>query len=191
MEGAPAILEYSPYKIVEITNKFLKRHFGNHFHITMETKLDPLKISSIQLIDTKNFRKELRYSVEEFIERIKHPDFYSLLIYNQDLLLAFLFGYRDESLDGAFYLDTIASILQRKGIGTLLLHCACVICYLMGFEYMTLRTELKDEKGQHPFEFFKKNGFYRIECPPEEGIAMKKEFTENDVITYLDMLKNK
>ncbi len=189
MEGAPAIVEYSPHKIVELTNEYLERQFGKEFRITIETKLDPLKISAIQLIDTKNFRKELRYSVEEFIERTKQPDFYCLLIYNQDLLVAFLFGYKDESLEDAFYLDTIASILQRKGIGTLLLLCALVICYLMGFRYMTLRTELIDERGQHPFEFFKKNGFYRFECPPEEGIAMKKELTENDVVTYLDMLK--
>ncbi|MFX1519884.1 MAG: hypothetical protein ACFFCD_08180 [Promethearchaeota archaeon] len=182
-------MEYSPHKIVELTNEYLERRFGNHFRITIETTLDLLKMSAIQLIDTKNFRKELRYSVEEFIERTKQPDFYCLLIYNQALLVAFLFGYRDESLDDAFYLDTIASILQRKGIGTLLLHCALVICYLMDFRCMTLRTELTDEKGQHPFEFFKKNGFYQFECPPEEGIAMKKELTDYEIVTYLDMLK--
>jgi hypothetical protein len=189
MEGVPAIVEHSPQKIMELTNEYLERQFGKDFRITMETKLDSLKISAIQRLDTKTFRKELRYSVEEFIERTKQPDFYCLLIYNQDLLVAFLFGYKDESFDSAFYLDTIASILQRKGIGTLLLQCALVICYLMGFEYMTLRTELTDEKGKHPFEFFKKNGFYRFECSPEEGIAMKKELTNNDVVTYLEMLK--
>ena len=182
-------MKHSPQKIVELTNEFLKRHFGNHFRITMETTLDHLKISAIQSIDTKNFRNELRYSVKEIIERTKQPDFNCLLIYNQDSLVAFLFGYKDESLNDAFYLDTIVSILQRKGIGSLLLHCALVICYLMCFKYMTLRTELIDEKGQHPFEFFKKNGFYRFECPPEEGIAMKKELTDNNVAIYLEMLK--
>jgi len=162
---------------------------GKCCHILVKRRLDEGSIREIQRIENKAFRHELRYSVEELISRGQEEDFILLLVLYENEPIAFLHGYNDPSEEFAFFLDTVATVLEGRGIGSLLVILALLYGFEEGYKSVTLRTEEEDEKGRKLKSFYENLGFEVFPCNPSEGLAMRRKLNLQDIQAVLKALK--
>jgi hypothetical protein len=81
----------------------------------------------VEEIESRRFRRELRYTQEELSSRSHREGFTCLMVYLDGEAVAFDFGY-DDAEEGAYLSDSAATIIERRGIGAALtaleaLHC--------------------------------------------------------------------
>jgi len=157
--------------------------------ILVKRRLDEDSIKEIQTIENKTFRHELRYTVEELISRGQEEDFLLLLVLYENHPIAFLHGYNDPSEESAFFLDTVATVLEGRGIGSLLVTLTLLYGFEKGYKSVTLRTEEEDEKGRKLKRFYENLGFEVFPCNPSEGIAMRRKLNLQDIQAVSKVLK--
>ncbi|MGQ9679881.1 MAG: hypothetical protein ACUVV4_03840 [Candidatus Bathyarchaeia archaeon] len=181
-------LTYSLKSLQKLAEEKLAESLGRPLTIKIKNHVDEAALSAIRKIESSAFREELRYTREEILDKSLNDGFVLILIYDVSKPLAFLFGYSDPSSSSTFYLDTVATIMERKGLGSCLVNLILLHCYESGYTFITLRTEEQDEKGRRLRLFYEKFGFRVCPCDPREGIAMIHEIDKLDISLLINRI---
>ncbi|MFW9881847.1 MAG: GNAT family N-acetyltransferase [Candidatus Thorarchaeota archaeon] len=100
-----------------------------------------------QNVEEIAFREELRYSYKEVEERLNHMNILLLFILVNNNPEALLLGYLlPNELNKTFFLDTIATKHQGKGIGTIILKNIIKWLKREKYKFVWVETEEVDEK---------------------------------------------
>jgi len=132
-------------------------------------------------IDHEKFRSELWYSSDDLLEKSLKKDFICLIVHLNGAPAAFLYGYDDEFDSHWFFLDEIATRVEGKGIGKVLIVLLLVYCFELGYTFVTLYTEEHDEKGRKLREFYEHLGFTYMSTDPKVGVIMKYKIDEQEL----------
>jgi GNAT superfamily N-acetyltransferase len=154
---------------------------GKDISIGFRTFLDQKAIEKITEIDHEKFRFELWYSIDELLEKSLKKDFICLIAHIDSDPVAFLYGYDDEFDSHWFFLDEIATKIEGKGIGKVLILLLLVYCFELGYTFVTLYTEEHDEKGRRLREFYEHLGFTCMDTDPHIGDIMKYKIDEHEL----------
>jgi len=154
----------------------LSRSMGGGCVITVHHCLDDELKRIIMDIDHEKFRQELRYDSEEIDERSSTKGFLLLLLHLDGKPVGFDYGYEDDE-EGAFFSDSSATRIERKGVGSTLFALELIHCYWRGYRTSKLVTEEHDEQGRPLREIWGKFGFTVDEVSPATGIWMRLELT--------------
>jgi len=176
-------------KALKCAEAYLLKRIGIAHKVALTTNLTDASTSAITEIERTAFRPELRYTSEELLKRAKEKSFLLLIVYASNDPVGFAMGYEDPQEPASFYLDTLATVERRVGIGKVLLWLTSICCFTQGFHHITIRTEERDERGS-PKTFYEKMEFYTIPCEPSEGIAMKKGLDRQKIEEYIHNLCN-
>jgi GNAT superfamily N-acetyltransferase len=136
----------------------------------------------IETIDHEKFREELWITNEELEEKTRRKGFIAFLIYFENQPIAFLYGYQNTENTSGFYLDEVATRIEGKGVGKILIVLSLIYCVEAGYTYVTLYTENSDEKGRRLKEFYEHIGFQVIENENEFGILMRYDIKEEKLL---------
>ena len=180
--------QISTRRILKCTEAHLLRHRGIEHKISLSHRLSNKVMRAIMEIEQKAFRPELRYSREELSRRMKEENFLVIMVYVSGSPVGFAMGYREPQEAASFYMDTLATVIEKKRIGSTLFHLTSILCFKQGFHHVTVRTEEKDDRERSPKKFYEKLGFYQIPCDPCEGIGMRKDLDQQTINEYIHHL---
>jgi hypothetical protein len=162
--------------VMQVENR-LTLLFGESCHIEVKLLIDAKLIDEIIEIESVTFRDELKYNKWEIIERARRKGFILLTLHLGKRLVAFFFGYDDPDLSGGYYGDTLASIIEGKGVGSSLFSLVHIYCYENGYSHFTCHTEEYDEKGRHLRDWYIASGMTYLGTHSEEGDQMRVRLT--------------
>jgi len=160
---------------VAATKGGLCQIIGKECTIQIHYKLNDSLVHSILQVDAQKFREELRYKHEEVLDHSCIPGFLLILAECGGQPIGLVYGY-DEPENG-FFLDTLASMVERKGIGHILATLIVVHAQKAGNSHVTLYTEEQDEEGRQLRKFYEKMGFIYLGTEPHKGDVMKLRIT--------------
>jgi GNAT superfamily N-acetyltransferase len=164
---------------VTATKARLDKILGSDCTINIHHRLNDSLIHTILTVDAKKFREELRYRHEEVLEHSYIPGFLLLLAECGGQPIGIVYGY--DKPENGFFLDTLASIVERKGIGHTLATLIVVHAVNTGHSHVTLYTEEQDEKGRQLRKFYEKMGFVYLGTEPRKGDVMKLQISPEKV----------
>ena len=164
------------------------RHRGIEHKVSLSHRLSDKVVSDIMEIEQKAFRPELRYSQEELSRRMKEMNFLVLMVHVSGQPVGFAMGYKDPQEASSFYMDTLATVIEKKRIGSTLFHLTSIFCFKHGFHHVTVRTEEQDDRERSPKKFYEKLGFYQIPCDPSEGVGMRKDLDQQTINEFIHHL---
>jgi hypothetical protein len=160
---------------IAATKARLSQITGKDCTIQIHHRLNDSLVHAILQVDAQKFREELRYRHEEVLDHSYIPGFLLILAECGDQPLGIVYGY-DEPENG-FFLDTLASMVERKGIGHTLATLIVVHAQNAGKSHVTLYTEEQDEKGRQLRKFYEKMGFIFLGTEPRKGDVMRLRLT--------------
>jgi hypothetical protein len=173
MSEEPPFFEEASRRVEEKLSTLLSEPVKISVHITLDRKL----IDEIIKIESSMFRDELRYSFWELMARSEKPGFVLIMVRQRREPLAFFFGYEDSELPAGYYGDTLASVIEGKGVGSSLFALVHIYCYENGYSYFTCHTEEVDEKGRKLRDWYIAMGMDYISTIPEHGDLMRVKLT--------------
>ena len=148
-----------------------------------EMNRDILRV--IAEIEDERFRSELRYSERELTIRSKKRGFTCFIVYLVEKPVAFVFGF-DDSEKGAYFSDSAATLIERKGIASILTALETLYCQETGYNSEKMITEDLDESGRRLVEYWARFGFYVTRRTHKIGVEMRLEITSAVVKGLLD-----
>ena len=134
----------------------------------------------IEEIDTQRFKNELRYDREELSERSREPGFTCLMVYLDGEAVAFDFGFNDQE-ESSYFSDTAATLIERKGIGSILTALEALYYYGEGYHSVKMITEEEDQSGRCLKEYWERFGFRVTDVDPSVGVEMRLDLTPEGV----------
>ena len=146
---------------------------GQGCYITVHTNLSDELLAQLEAIDHEKFRQELWYTHDEFLEKTRQKDFICFVLSVNDDPLAFLYGYDYHADPRGFFLDEVATRIEGKGLGKILITLLFVYCYELGYSSVVLYTEDLDQEGRHLKEFYEHMGFHIETIDPNLGLVMR------------------
>ena len=129
-------------------------------------------IEKIERIEMQRFRRELRYIREELSSRSLKEGFICLMVYLDGEAVAFDFGY-DDAEEGAYFSDTAATLIKRRGIGATLTALEALYSFEAGYRSVKMLTEEEDESGRRLMEYWGRLGFRVTGVDPSAGVEMR------------------
>jgi hypothetical protein len=129
-------------------------------------------IDEIDEIERRRFRRELRYTREELSSRSLKEGFICLMVYLDGEAVAFDFGY-DDAEEGAYFSDTAATLIERRGIGATLTALEALYSFEAGYRSVKMLTEEEDESGRRLMEYWGRLGFRVTGVDPSAGVEMR------------------
>lgn len=148
------------------------------FYLTLNEKLFRI----IKEVELEMFREELRYSKEELESRVNLKGFILFIATAGDKPVSLLFGYNDPTIQNGFYLDTLASVIEGKGLGSTLVALLLIYCYEAGYSIISKNTEEIDEKKRPLRKFYESIGFKYLYTDPNNGDLLRIQIAP-DIIT--------
>lgn len=142
-------------------------------HIVIPEKLTPEVLNWYHEIDITAFREELRYSDEELQDRWNKNNRQLVFLVDDSGPLAVHLGYDLEINSDTYYIDTLASKIEGKGIGSILTNFIKEYANDEDYTELQLDTESFNERGVPLGHFYEKNGFMIVESYPNGNITMK------------------
>ncbi|MBN2335734.1 hypothetical protein JXL21_09250 [Candidatus Bathyarchaeota archaeon] len=158
----------------------MSRSLGGVCRITVHNSLDEELKRLVMAIDHEKFRRELWYDRDEIEKRVASKGFLLLLLHLEGKPVGFDYGYDDDE-KGAFFSDSSASLIERRGVGSTLFALEIIYCYERGYRATKLTTEEYDEQGRPLMEIWGKFGFTRSDVDKANGIEMRLELTHDAV----------
>jgi GNAT superfamily N-acetyltransferase len=168
MEELVPFLEDALAASKERLKEALGRDCRIYIHVHMSEELARI----VERIDHERFRLELRYTLEELMDRGGRGGFALFVLTCGGESMAFLYGYTDEQDGSKFFIDSVATLIEGKGIGSILVTLALVYCYETGYRSAGLYTEEVDERGRRLVKFYEDLGFEIVEEDPDRGVVM-------------------
>jgi hypothetical protein len=166
---------------VESAQRKLSLALEGPCEISLHDVLDEGLIGAIEAIEREKFREELRYGSEELASRGNMEGFMCLLVRLNGEPIAYDFGYNDDEDEGAFFSDSSATLIERRGVGSTLTALEAVYCYCSGYRAVKMTTEEEDEVGRLLKSFWERLGFRTVSSDPAEGVEMRLELTPQAV----------
>ena len=156
----------------KISNE-LNEKFKLHTRVVTPEKLTPDVLNWYHIIDNVAFREELHYSDEELQERWNKNNCQLVFLLDDSGPVAVHLGYDLESDSDTYYIDTLATKLEGKGIGSILTNY--IKEYAKEEEYFNVQldTEAVNERGIPLRHFYEKNGFKIVHYDPTGNLTMK------------------
>jgi hypothetical protein len=139
-----------------------------------EMKKDLTKI--VEEIEDERFRSELRYSERELTNRSKKRGFTCFIVYLDERPMAFVFGF-DDPEEGAYFSDSAATLIERRGVGSILTALEVLYCLENGYRSEKMITEDLDESGRRLVEYWARFGFQVTGRDPKIGVEMRLELS--------------
>ena len=173
MSEEPPFFEEASKQVEEKLSKLL----DEPVKVTVHVSLDRQQIDDIIRIESDMFRDELRYNLWELMEREGRPGFALIMVRQAREPVAFFFGYEDSELPCGYYGDTLASVIEGKGVGSSLFALVHIYCYENGYNHFTCHTEEVDEKGRKLRDWYIAMGMNYISTIPEHGDLMRVKLT--------------
>jgi GNAT superfamily N-acetyltransferase len=170
----PPLFEDALRRAVERAEEKLQQRCS----ITVHTHLSDKLIAQLEGIDHEKFRRELWYTGEEFVEKTRQRDFVCIVLSVNDEPSAFLFGYDYSEDPQGFFLDEVATHIEGKGLGKILITTLFVYCYELGYGSVVLYTEDLDQEGRPLREFYEHIGFSYVATDPRLGVVMRYRIEE-------------
>ncbi|HUV55116.1 MAG TPA: hypothetical protein VMW03_07925 [Candidatus Krumholzibacteriaceae bacterium] len=158
----------------------LSRSMGGECVIAVHHGLDEELKRIIMAIDHEKFREGLQYDSAEIDTRADSKGFLLLLLHLDGRPVGFDYGYENEE-EGAFFSDSSATLIERKGVGSTLFALELIDCYWRGYRTSKLVTEERDEQGRPLREIWGKFGFTTAASDPKTGIEMRLALTPDAV----------
>ncbi|MBL7167081.1 GNAT family N-acetyltransferase [Candidatus Bathyarchaeota archaeon] len=158
----------------------LRDTLGRECRICIHVHMSGELTQVVDRIDHEKFRPELQYTLEELMAKAGNGGFVLFMLTCDDEPTAFLYGYTDEGDGSRFFLDSVATLIEGKGIGSILVTLALVYCHDIGYRSVELYTEEVDERGRHLVKFYEDMGFDLADKDPDKGVVMR---------SYLDASK--
>lgn len=140
--------------------------------ITVHAYLPEELISHLVSIDHEKFRQELWYDRDTFLEMERQKDFVCIVFSLKGEPAAFLCGYSQKADPLEFFIDEVATRVEKKGLGKILITLLFVYCYELGYDSVVLYTEDCDQGGRHLKEFYESIGFKQVANDPIKGVVM-------------------
>jgi hypothetical protein len=137
-------------------------------YVNMEKEL----VHSVKGIDHERFSLELQYTLEEIRERSEKEGFVLFMLTCGGKPTAFLYGYPNREKISSFFLDSVATLIEGKGIGSILVILALIYCYHARYKSVELYTEDTDFKGRDLVKFYEDLGFMVMRNDPDKGVIM-------------------
>jgi len=168
------------HEALKMAEAKLSRSMGGECVITFHNGLDDELKRVIMEIDHEKFREELQYESSEIDVRSRTKGFLLLLLHLDGRPVGFDYGYEDDE-EGAFFSDSSATLIERKGVGSTLFALEIIHCYWRGYRTSKLVTEERDEQGRPLREIWGKFGFTVSEVDCQTGIEMRLTLTPEAV----------
>jgi GNAT superfamily N-acetyltransferase len=135
----------------------------------------------VEGMDHRKFRPELQYTLEELRERGGHRGFALFMLTCSGEPTAYLLGYTNDEGGDKFFLDSVATLVEGKGVGSILVTLALVYCYEVGYTGVELYTEEADQEGRHIVRFYEDLGFSVRGNDPKKGVFMISKMTPSQI----------
>jgi hypothetical protein len=137
-------------------------------------------LDKVYAMDHDKLRQELWYDREELREKFGREGFFCLLVSMYDEPMAYDFGYDDEE-EGVFFSDSSATMIERKGVGTVLAVLELIYLYERGYSAVKFTTEELDQAGRPLRLIWEKRGYKTVSSDPSTGVTMMLEITADVV----------
>jgi GNAT superfamily N-acetyltransferase len=157
----------------------LREILGRESRISIHAHMSGEFTQAVERIDHEKFRADLQYTMEDLSERIGNGGFVLFMLTCDGEPTAFLYGYTDEGNIFRFFLDSVATLIEGKGIGSMLVTLALVYCHDVGYRSVELYTEEVDERGRHLVKFYEDLGFDVADMDPDKGVVMRSDLDES------------
>ena len=151
----------------------LNEKFNTHIQVIVPEYLTDEILNWYHQIDQTAFRKELQYSDEELKERWNKPNKQLIFLVDETGPLAVHLGYDLEKDSDTYYIDTLASKVEGKGIGSILTNHIKDYAKQEDYSELQLDTEAVNERGVLLKHFYEKNGFRIFHNDPNGNLTMK------------------
>ncbi len=158
---------------------------GGECRITVHHEFPSGLARIVEEIENRKFRQELQYNVNELVERSKKKGFTVILFTLDGKPFAFDLGYTDSAED-AYFGDSAATLIERKGVGAVLTALDALYSYEAGYKAVKCITEDEDESGRRLVEYWGKFGFRVTNRDPSIGVEMRLELTSENVKALYD-----
>lgn len=155
---------------ITATQKKLDQTLCLNCSIQIHHALNDTLTQTILQVDAYKFRQELQYRKEEVLEHANNPGFILITAECDGQPLGIVYGYNEP--DNGFFLDTLASMVEGKGIGHTLATLIILHAQNHGYKHVTLYTEEQDEKGRLLRRFYQKMGFAYLGTEQDKGDVM-------------------
>jgi len=161
--------------VLTYAEKRLSGSLGGEARISTHTHLDDGLVEKISAVDHVKFRRELWYSRQELRARVGRPGFFCLIVELGGEPVAYDFGYRDEE-PGVYFSDSSATLVERKGVGTVLAVLEMVYLLEAGYRAVKFTTEEHDQAGR-PLRQIWENLGYRTVSVDSGDVTMMMDIT--------------
>ena len=99
--------------------------------------------------------------------------------------MAFVFGF-DDPEKGAYFSDSAATLIERRGVASVLTALETLYCIENGYVTEKMITEDLDESGRRLVEYWGRFGFHVTGRDPKIGVEMRLEINPEVVKRLLD-----
>ena len=166
---------------IQRTQRRLEETLGQGCAIDIYHALAPELVKTILYVDSQKFREELQYKQEEVLIHGSLRGFILILVHCGDESLGLAYGY-DEG-ENSFFLDTLASIVEGKGIGSILATLIVIHALETNHSNVTLYTEERDENGRRLRRFYEQIGFKYLGSKEGKGDVMHMQLDQDKIAT--------
>lgn len=173
-DETPPFFEDALRRAVERAEENLERPV----RVTVFTHLEERMMAKMEAIDQEKFRQELWYTHDEVAEKARKKDFMCITLSVEGNPTAFIFGYDYDGDPTAYFLDELATLIEGKGLGKILITLALIYCYELDYRSVILYTEDTDQVGRHLREFYEHVGFKYVTTDPALGVVMRYDLEE-------------
>jgi len=173
-DETPPFFEDALRRAVERAEEKLERPV----RVTVFTHLEERMMAKLEAIDQEKFRQELWYTHDEVAEKARKKDFMCITLSVEGNPAAFIFGYDYDGDPTAYFLDELATLIEGKGLGKILITLALIYCYELDYGSVILYTEETDQIGRHLREFYEHVGFKYVTTDPALGVVMRYDLEE-------------
>ena len=139
-------------------------------------------LDQLEAIDHEKFREELWITHEELEEKTRQRGFIAFMVYSDGQPVAFLYGYQEPEDPYGFFLDEVATRIEGRGIGKILIVLSLIYCVEVGYDHIILYTEKSDDKGRRLEEFYGHMGFYLLNRDHQLGSIMRHDIDKEGLV---------
>lgn len=157
----------------------LTKILGSHCEIRIHISVDPLLALTIEDIDHASFRSDLWFTADQIAEHAHQPGSVLFIAIVDERPVALLYGYNKASDRETFYLCSVASLIEGRGIDSIMVGLLLIYCFDVGYSSVRLYTEEVDDKGRHLREFYEHLGFICDYISLDEGMVMHHQLEPN------------
>jgi len=167
-------------EVLRSSESILSNSLCGEAKISTHRGVDEKLLGKVYAMDHDRFRRELWYDREELREKFGRAGFYCLLVSLNDEPIAYDFGY-DDAEEGVYFSDSSATMIERKGVGTVLAVLELVYLYERGYSAVKFTTEELDQAGRPLRLIWEKRGYRTVSSDPLTGVTMMLEITADVV----------